>query len=155
MEEYKHKSRSEVAKRAGTEDIEVTRKARNEEIANAAHISVDELNGLQMLPNDPNGEAIDAMEGTVNGVEFKGHMDKDGMHHVTLDGVSLPEGDARQAYEHIDRVIKLRDHSNNAAILNSNVEISHVDLHEPRISAIRDKFWGGSSPDHEGFSEAA
>jgi hypothetical protein len=155
MEGFTPKPRSEVAKRADTEHLETDRKARNENIATSAHIPLEDLNRLVLLPNSPDGEKMDAIEGSVNGVNFEGHVGKDGMYHARLDGEWLPQGDARQAYLHVRNAIDQRDGSNRVAINSIDSEIDYVEMHEPRVGALRDKFFGGKSPDHPGFSTKA
>jgi hypothetical protein len=150
-----NKPRSEVAKRADTERFEVDRKTRNESVSESSNMSMEDLHSLRLLPNDPQAEIVDAIEGTVNGVKFEGHMDKGGLYSARLDGTWLPQADARQAYMHVRRAMEQRDSSNRVAVNGINNEIDYVEMYEPKISTVRDKFYGGSSPDHDGMSKAA
>lgn len=146
-------SRSETAKRADTEFFEGQRQARMESTAQQYNMAVADLNSL-ILTSEKGGQN-EGIKGMVNGVEFEGYNTGNGTYKVRLDGKGLSGRDAEQAYEHVLNAVKGRDSVNRIATKQTHEEIAQAERYEPQVAAVRDKFYGGKTPEHEGFSKAA
>ena len=143
---------SETAKRADTEHIEVMRGKRLEATAQQYKMSVADLNGLQYSPRSE--EQLELIIGTVNGLDVWAITRNDGTHLVRLNNTSLPAGDSEQAWRRLLGAVESRDAVNRVAVsgIESEISFNHRFQNDADMIALRDQFWGGESPEHEGFS---
>ncbi len=150
-------SRSETAKRGETEGIEERRKAHLNEIAKEYKMSVSDLNSLQMSLTGKNKPPVDQflhIKGTVNGVsvEVEEHL---GRTEAKLDGQFLSQSDSKEIYNHLRNAAEERDDVNNQHIEWADDELRMTHEYEQEVAAVRDKFWGGKTPEHGGFSKSS
>ena len=113
-------------------------------------MSPEALGQLALFPRTE--EDNERITGMVNGISFEGKNIGNIAYEVSLDGKALSGRDSKEAYLHLKDVILRRDGVNSKSIDAIHQEIEQSESYEQDVSDVRNRFWGGKTPEHNGFS---